>query len=81
MRELWRLDVIGEGGGRIEVVAEATAFLRHMVRNMVGTLVDVGLGTRTAASMADLLARRDRTLAGRTAPPHGLVLEEVFYEK
>jgi tRNA pseudouridine38-40 synthase len=81
MRELWRLDVIGEGGGRIEVVAEATAFLRHMVRNMVGTLVDVGLGTRTAASMADLLARRDRTLAGRTAPPHGLVLEEVFYDK
>jgi tRNA pseudouridine38-40 synthase len=80
VRELRRLDVIGEGGGRIEVVAEATAFLKHMVRNIVGTLVDVGLGARSAASMADLLARRDRTLAGRTAPPQGLVLEEVFYE-
>ena len=81
VRELRRLDVIGEGGGRIEVVAEATAFLKHMVRNIVGTLVDVGLGARSAASMADLLARRDRTLAGRTAPPQGLVLEEVFYEE
>jgi len=81
VRELRRLDVIGEGGGRIEVVVEATAFLKHMVRNIVGTLVDVGLGARSAASMADLLARRDRTLAGRTAPPHGLVLEEVFYER
>jgi tRNA pseudouridine38-40 synthase len=81
VRDLRRLDVMGEGGGRIEVVAEATAFLRHMVRNLVGTLVEVGLGARTPASVADVLASRDRTLAGRTAPPHGLVLEEVFYDK
>jgi tRNA pseudouridine38-40 synthase len=81
VRELRRLDVDGQAGGRIEVVAEATAFLKHMVRNLVGTLVEVGLGARTPASMADLLASRDRTLAGRTAPPHGLVLEEVFYEE
>jgi len=81
VRELRRLEVLGEGGGRIEVVVEATAFLKHMVRNLVGTLVDVGLGTRTAASMTDVLSRRDRTLAGRTAPPQGLVLEEVFYDE
>jgi tRNA pseudouridine38-40 synthase len=79
VRELTRLEVLGERGGRIEVVAEATAFLKHMVRNLVGTLVEVGLGARAAASLADLLAGRDRTLAGRTAPPQGLVLEEVFY--
>jgi tRNA pseudouridine38-40 synthase len=79
VRELTRLEVLGERGGRIEVVAEATAFLKHMVRNLVGTLVEVGLGARAAASLADLLASRDRTLAGRTAPPQGLVLEEVFY--
>jgi tRNA pseudouridine38-40 synthase len=79
VRELRRLDVLGEGGGRIEVVAEATAFLKHMVRNLVGTLVEVGLGDRPPASMTGLLASRDRTLAGRTAPSQGLVLEEVFY--
>jgi tRNA pseudouridine38-40 synthase len=43
--------------------------------------VEVGLGAREPASMAALLASRDRTLAGRTAPPQGLVLEEVFYDR
>ena len=80
VRELRRLAVIEAPGGRIEVVAEATAFLKHMVRNLVGTLVEVGLGARDAASMAELLASRDRTRAGRTAPAHGLELEEVFYD-
>jgi tRNA pseudouridine38-40 synthase len=81
VRELRRLDVLGESGGRIEVVAEATAFLKHMVRNVVGTLVEVGLGARDSASMPGLLASRDRKRAGRTAPPQGLVLERVFYDE
>jgi tRNA pseudouridine38-40 synthase len=80
VRELRRLDVLADGAGRIEVVAEATAFLKHMVRNLVGTLVEVGLAAREPASIPDLLAARDRTRAGRTAPPQGLVLEEVFYD-
>ncbi len=54
-------------------------FLRHMVRTMVGTLVDIGRGARPAASMADILASRDRRQAGRTAPPHGLYLARVEY--
>ena len=58
---------------------EATAFLRHMVRNIVGTLVEVGRGVRTAESVSALLAARDRTKAGPTAPPHGLFLMEVKY--
>jgi tRNA pseudouridine38-40 synthase len=74
-----RLDVLGEARGRIEVVVEATAFVKHMVRNFVGTLVEVGQGKREAASMPALLAAGDRTKAGRTAPPQGLFLEEVFY--
>jgi tRNA pseudouridine38-40 synthase len=50
-----------------------------MVRNLVGTLVEVGQGRRAPASMPALLAGRDRTRAGRTAPPQGLCLDEVFY--
>ena len=79
VRDLGRLDVEVPAPGRVEVVAEATAFLKHMVRNLVGTLVEVGLGARPSGSTGDLLACRDRTLAGRTAPPQGLTLEEVFY--
>lgn len=79
VRDLRRLDVLGEPGARIELVVEATAFVKHMVRNLAGTLVEVGLGRRAAASMPALLACRDRTKAGRTAPPQGLFLEEVFY--
>ncbi len=79
VREVRRLEVVGEGGGRIEVVIEATAFVKHMVRNIVGTLVEVGLGKRAPGSMPALLESRDRTRAGPTAPPQGLFLEEVFY--
>lgn len=57
----------------------ATAFLRHMVRNIVGTLVEIGRGARAASGMTELLAARDRRLAGATAPPHGLSLVRVDY--
>jgi len=80
VREVRRCDVLGEGGGRIDVVLEATAFVKHMVRNITGTLVEVGLGKRTPRSIAELIFTRDRTLAGPTAPPQGLCLEEVFYD-
>jgi tRNA pseudouridine38-40 synthase len=79
VREVRRLEVLGEAGGRVEVVVEATAFVKHMIRNFVGTLVQVGQGKRPPAWVADVLASRDRTRAGRTAPPQGLCLEEVFY--
>jgi tRNA pseudouridine38-40 synthase len=79
VRDLTRLDVVGEAGGRIELVVEATAFVKHMVRNLVGTLVEVGLGKRSPGSIDALLASGDRTKAGPTAPPQGLCLEEVFY--
>jgi tRNA pseudouridine38-40 synthase len=79
VRDVRRLEVIGEPGGRIDLVVEATAFVKHMVRNIVGTLVEVGHAKRTPASIEALLASRDRTRAGPTAAPHGLCMEEVFY--
>jgi tRNA pseudouridine38-40 synthase len=79
VRDLTRLDLVEGAEGAVEVVCEATAFVKHMVRNIVGTLVEVGIRRRRAESMPELLASGDRTRAGRTAPPQGLVLEEVFY--
>ena len=61
------------------LTVEGTAFLKHMVRNLAGTLVEVGKGRRSEAWVAEVLAGRNRKQAGPTAPPQGLVLEEVFY--
>jgi tRNA pseudouridine38-40 synthase len=58
---------------------EADGFLRYMVRNIVGTLVDVGLGKITSAGFNDILKSKDRSNASATAPAHGLFLMEVKY--
>ena len=54
-------------------------FLRHMVRNLVGVLVEVGRGEREADSVREVLAGRNRALAGVNAPPQGLSLVCVDY--
>jgi tRNA pseudouridine38-40 synthase len=79
VRELRSLTVEGQSGDAVSFVVEGTAFLKHMVRNLVGTLVEVGKGRRPEAWVAEVLASRNRKRAGPTAPPQGLVLEEVFY--
>ena len=56
-----------------------SGFLRHMVRNIVGTVVDAGKGKIPAGRVAEILAARDRTAAGLNAPPHGLFLWRVAY--
>lgn len=58
---------------------EGSGFLRYMVRNIVGTLVEVGLGKITPEDFKTILLSRDRTRAAATAPPHGLFLVNVKY--
>jgi len=67
-------------GDLLEVDVRGNAFLRNMVRILVGTLTEVGTGRRQAAQVAEILASKDRTQAGKTAPAHGLELIAVHYD-
>ena len=60
-------------------VVRGKSFMRHMVRKMVGTLVEVGRGKLVPADLPELFALRDRSKSGVTMPPHGLCLENVEY--
>jgi tRNA pseudouridine38-40 synthase len=66
-------------GDRLLIQIYADRFLKHMVRAIVGTLVEVGHAKRTPQSLAEILAAKDRRTAGRTAPPQGLFLVRVDY--
>ena len=63
----------------LSIEVEANGFLYNMVRNIVGTLVEVGRGVHAASWVGEVLAMRDRRAAGPTAPPHGLYLVKVDY--
>ena len=78
VRKIYHNSLRHEGDFLVYTI-EATAFLRHMVRNIVGTLIEVGRGERSPVEFAELLRAQDRTRAGPTAPPHGLFLVEVKY--
>ena len=66
-------------GPLIEITYTGDGFLYHMVRTMTGTLVEAGLGLRSAESMKEILESRDRPCAGRLMPPEGLMLMNVEY--
>ena len=79
IREVLSAELIEHEGGILIFQIEADGFLRYMVRNLVGTLVDVGLGKITPADFKDILDSRDRSQAGATAPALGLTLIKVNY--
>ena len=80
-RRMYRIDVSEpDDDGIIAVRVTGNAFLRNMVRIMVGSLVEVGVGRRKPAWIAELLIQGDRTKNGPTAPAHGLTLTEVHFE-
>ena len=64
---------------KITLVFVGTGFLRYMVRNMVGTLIEVGEGKRKSEDIITILKEQNRTHAGKTAAPEGLYLKNVFY--
>lgn len=78
-KKLWQASIRREDD-ELVFCFEGNGFLRHMVRNMVGTLVDVGRGRHSPDFIQALLWSKDRTQAGRCAEPQGLCLEEVFYQ-
>jgi tRNA pseudouridine38-40 synthase len=80
VRSLWRCD-LKKTGPLLTFVIEGDGFLYKMCRGIVGTLVQVGLGKFSPETMRELLAKKNRQLAGMTAPAHGLVLWQVFYRK
>lgn len=71
---------IKKTGDRITISLEADAFLMHMARNLVGMLVEAGVGRFSPSEVKSILRARDRTKAGKTAPACGLYLQEVYYE-
>ena len=64
---------------KITLVFIGTGFLRYMVRNIVGTLIEIGEGKRKSEDIISILEQEDRTKAGKTANPEGLYLKNVFY--
>ncbi len=70
---------IEEEGKRLTLSFRANGFLYNMVRILTGTLLEVGLGLRSAQSVAEALESKDRSLAGPTAPAQGLCLWELQY--
>lgn len=68
-----------KSGPLLTFVIEGDGFLYKMCRGIVGTIVQVGLGKFSAAEIKQMLAQKDRRVAGMTAPAHGLVLWKVFY--
>jgi tRNA pseudouridine38-40 synthase len=79
-RTLYRVS-LEEGVGTLNIVFEGDRFLMHMVRIIAGTLVEIGKGRYAALAMPTILAAKDRRKAGITAPPHGLYLEQIWYQK
>ncbi len=63
----------------VAIDIKANAFLHHMVRNIAGTLLDIGAGAKPVGWVAELMAKKDRNLAGITAAPNGLFLVDVEY--
>jgi tRNA pseudouridine38-40 synthase len=78
VRTVYRCD-LKRIGFRLLLTVEGNGFLQHMVRNIAGTLLEVGRGRMDPEYMLVLLEKKDRSLGAFTAPAHGLILMKVVY--
>ena len=78
VRTIYKATIKTEGD-RIYITLEGNGFLYNMVRIITGTLIDVGLGKIKPDEIPDIIDSKDRKRAGKTVPPHGLYLVEVYY--
>lgn len=79
IRRIFAIRLVPEASS-LDLIFEGNRFLMHQVRIMAGTLVDIGKGRIAAKDMPGILAACSRKAAGSTAPPHGLYLDEVWYQ-
>jgi tRNA pseudouridine38-40 synthase len=81
VRTITGITISARSAGLIEINVESRGFLKYMVRNIVGTLVEVGRGKRSPEAMKEIISSQDRSIAGVTAPACGLFLKEVKYDE
>ncbi len=79
VRRVDRFDLFNEAPGIYRLEAEGNGFLKQMVRAMVGTVLDVGMGKKPITDIPESIRGRNRALVGQTAPAEGLCLVEVCY--
>jgi tRNA pseudouridine38-40 synthase len=79
LKSTMRSDISDRPSEMLVYEVEGTGFLRHMVRIIVGSLVEIGRGRKPVDWISAVIAARDRVQAGPTAPPHGLFLVRVEY--
>jgi len=79
VRSVFRTDISEQDAGYVVFEIEADGFLKFMVRNIVGTLAETGLGKISPADFRQILLKKDRKLAAATAPPQGLFLMNATY--
>lgn len=78
VRDIYTINIVNEDGN-IEISIQGNGFMKNMVRIIVGTLVEVGLGEKSVEEISIILEKKERKYAGHIAPAKGLFLEEVNY--
>jgi len=78
VRTIYKITVKNDSG-LLTFTIKGTGFFRYMIRNIMGTLIEIGEGKRSSKDIIDILKAQDRRKAGKTAPPEGLYLKDIYY--